>query len=277
MMRIINEALEDILKHRMTSMLMVSIIAVAVFVSSLFLSLVFNLDSFQSRWSQNVRLYVFTVDTADINVIQEETKKITGVISAQKYSSEEAVDILKKKFPGQDLAFSSTIVPSFIEVRTGVNELSGVKTAIEKITGVEDIIVNSAWYDSLSKLLALIKYVATTVIFLLIAMALVMIAYSSRIGVLERKPEISLMRLCGATEWRLRTPYMFSGIILGFIGGGIGIAAYLLLKSFLQGTAVTFMSSWRELPILQITTLYLCSILVGAFGNLAAFFRGSHE
>ena len=77
MMRIINEALEDILKHRMTSMLMVSIIAVAVFVSSLFLSLVFNLDTFQARWSKNVRLYVFTVDTADTNLIQEEITKIT--------------------------------------------------------------------------------------------------------------------------------------------------------------------------------------------------------
>jgi len=277
MMRIINEALEDILKHRMTSMLMVSIIAVSVFVSSLFLSLVFNLDAFQSRWSKNVRLYVFTVENADINLIQEETKKITGVISSQKYFSEEAVDILKKKFPGQDVAFSSTLVPSFIEIRTGVNELDQVRTALEKIEGVEDIVVNSAWFDALSKLLSVIKYVASAVIFLLLAMALVMIAYSSRIGVLERKPEISLMRLCGATEWRLRTPYMCSGIILGFIGGGLGIAAYLLLKSFLQGTAVTFMSSWQELPLLQIAALYLCSIFVGAVGNLAAFFRGSHE
>jgi len=277
MMRIINEALEDILKHRMTSMLMVSIIAVSVFVSSLFLSLVFNLNTFQARWSQNVRLYVFTVDNADINLIQQETKKIAGVISAQEYSSQEAVEILKKKFPGQEIAFSSAIVPSFIEVRTGVNDLSVVKTGLQKIEGVEEVVVNSAWYDALSKLIGLIKYVASAVIFLLLSMAIVMIAYSSRIGVLERKPEINLMRLCGATEWRLRTPYMFSGIILGFIGGGLGIAAYLLLKSFLQGTAVTFMSSWKELPILQITALYLCSILVGAFGNLAAFFRGSHE
>lgn len=277
MMRIINEALEDILKHRMTSMLMVSIIAVSVFMSSLFLSLVFNLDAFQARWSQNVRLYVFAVDTADMNLIQEEAKKITGVISAQKYSSEEAVEILKKKFPEQDVLYSSTIVPSFIEIRTGINELSNVRTALEKVEGVDDIIVNSAWFNALSKLIALIKYVASAVILLLLSMALVMIAYSSRIGVLERKPEINLMRLCGATEWRLRTPYMFSGIILGFIGGGLGIAAYLLLKSFLQGTAVTFMSSWKELPLLQIAILYLCSIMVGALGNLAAFFRGSHE
>lgn len=277
MIRIINEALEDILKHRMTSMLMVSIIAVSVFVSSLFFSLVFNLDTFQARWSKNVRLYVFTLDTADINIIQEEAKKITGVTSAQKYSSEEAVEILKKKFPEQDVVFSSTLVPSFIEVRTGINELNQVQTALEKLEGIDDVIVNSAWHDSLSKLIAVIKYVASAVIVLLLFMALIMIAYSSRIGVLERKAEISLMRLCGATEWRLRTPYMFSGIILGFIGGGIGIAAYMLLKSFLQGTAVTFMSSWKELPLLQITVLYMCSILVGAFGNLAAFFRGSHE
>ncbi len=277
MMRIINEALEDILKHRMTSMLMISIIAVSVFISSLFLSLVFNLDVFQARWSKNVRLYVFTVDTAYTNLIQEEAKKITGVISAQKYSSEEAVEILKKKFPEQDVLYSSTIVPSFIEIRTGVSELSNVRAALEKIEGVEDIVVNSAWFDALSKLIALIKYVASAVILLLLSMALVMIAYSSRIGVLERKPEINLMRLCGATEWRLRTPYMCSGIILGFIGGGLGIAAYLLLKSFLQGTAAVFMSSWQELPLLQIVILYLCSIMVGAFGNLAAFFRGSHE
>ena len=110
---------------------------------------------------------------------------------------------------------------------------------------------------------------------MLLIMAVVMIAYASRIGVLERRPEINLMRLCGATDWRLRMPYVFSGIILGFIGGGIGISAYMLLKSFLQGTAVVFMNNWNELPLFEIAALYTCSIIVGALGNLAAFHRGS--
>lgn len=277
MIRIINEALEDILKHRTTSMLLACIIAVSVFVSAMFLSLVYNLNSSQLRWSRNVHIYAFTTDGADLGLIQDEIKKISGVISADRYSPEDAVQVLKKKFPEQDIAFSSSLVPAFIEVRAGTNVLQNVKTAVEKIAGVDEVVVNSSWFDSLSRLVSVIKYVSSAVILLLLIMAVVMIAYASRIGVLERRPEINLMRLCGATDWRLRMPYIFSGIILGFIGGGIGISAYMLLKSFLQGTAVVFMSNWNELPLLEIAVLYACSILVGALGNLAAFHRGSYE
>jgi len=277
MMKIINEALEDILKHRTTSMLLACIIAVAVFISAMFMSLVYNLDTFKTHWSKNVRLYAFTAESTDLNLIQDEVKKINGVISAERYGAEEAVQVLKKRFPDQDIAFSSTIVPTFIEVKVDAKNLQNVKGVVEKIGGVEEVVVNSSWFDNLSKLISLVKYVATAVILLLLIMALIMIAYASRIGVFERRPEISLMRLCGATEWRLRTPYIFSGIILGFIGGGIGISAYMLLRSFIQGTTVVLMSSWQELPLLQILILYIASIIVGATGNLAAFFRGSYE
>ncbi len=277
MIRIINEALEDILKHRTTSMLLACIIAVSVFVSAMFLSLVYNLNSSQLRWSKNVHLYAFTLEGSDLGSIQSEIQKITGVISADKYSAEEAIQVLKKKFPEQDMAFSAAMVPEFIEVRTDADALDSVKTAMYRIAGVEEVVVNSSWFDSISKLVSVIKYLASAVIFLLLIMAIIMIGYASRIGVIERRPEINLMRLCGATDWRLRLPYIFSGIILGFIGGGIGIASYMLLRSFLQGTAVAFMSHWQELPFLEITILYVCSILVGALGNLAAFRRGSYE
>ena len=277
MIRIISEALEDILKHRTTSMLLACIIAVSVFVSSMFMSLVYNLDTFQARWSKNARIYAFIVEDVDSVIIKGEVQKIKGVISAEAYNSEEAVEILKKKFPEQDVTFSSSIVPAFIEIKTDVKDLQQVRSALEKTEGVEEVVVNSGWFEALSKLISVIKYVASAVILLLLSMALIMIAYASRIGVLERRPEIGLMRLCGATEWRLRLPYMVSGVILGFIGGGIGISAYMLLRSFIQGTATLFMNGWNELPMLQVAFLYTSSIFVGAIGNLAAFFRGSHE
>ena len=131
MMRIINEALEDILKHRMTSMLMVSIIAVSVFVSSLFLSLVFNLDSFQARWSHNVRLYVFTVESADLNLVQEEAKKITALatyfitarsLESASYQAElTTISSTPSIFSKSLLTLLSSLIPVRISIKEGTS------------------------------------------------------------------------------------------------------------------------------------------------------------
>lgn len=278
MIQIFNEALEDILKHRTTSMLLASIIAISVFVCSVFLSLAYNLDEFRMYWSNNARIYVFTFQGVELEQVKKEISVINGVISVEEYAPEKAIQVLKEQFPSNELALYGDAVPAFLELNTNIANVDNVKGLIEKIEGVDEVVVNSSWFNSLSNIVYIVEYSAQGVILLLLFMALIMIAYASRIGVIERKPEIDLMRLCGATEWRLRTPYIWSGMILGFIGGGIGISAYVLLKSFMEGHSISIVvSNWKDLPLFNTMILYISAVIVGAMGNLVAFFRGSGD
>ncbi|MCD6021353.1 MAG: FtsX-like protein in cell division, partial [Actinomycetia bacterium] len=56
-----------------------------------------------------------------------------------------------------------------------------------------------------------------------------------------RRKEIGIMRLVGATNWRIRVPFLIEGLVESMLGAAAAIAGLFLVKVFvvdnLRGTA----------------------------------------
>jgi len=276
-MNLIKDAVRDAVRHKTTSTMMVTVIAISIFLISIFVSVIYNLGVIEEKWSKNVSISVFLSDGVDNNAVLNSVKELKGVISAEYFDSEKSLNILKKRFPNEDIMFSSSVVPAFIEVKTSANDVQRLKTEIKNVSGVDDTVSNTTWFDSLKNLLSAVTYISAVVILLISLMGLLLISYATRIGILERRYEINIMRLCGATEWKLRLPHIMSGVILGMLGGIIGIAFYLILKSLLEGTITYFVDSWQTDQPYQLAVIFLLAMMLGALGNLVAFLRGANE
>ena len=95
--------------------------------------------------------------------------------------------------------------------------------------------------DSLTRVLSLSVFGIAVI---MLASAVGLIANTLRMGMFARRKEIGIMRLVGATNWRIRVPFLIEGLVEALLGAAAAIAGLFLVKVFvvdnLRGTAPWF-------------------------------------
>ena len=81
--------------------------------------------------------------------------------------------------------------------------------------------------ESLRRIL-LLGVIVIAVIMLMAAIALV--ANTLRMGMFARRKEIGIMRLVGATNWRIRVPFLVEGLVEALLGAVFAIVGLFLVK-----------------------------------------------
>jgi cell division transport system permease protein len=71
--------------------------------------------------------------------------------------------------------------------------------------------------------------------FVMLVSAAILIANTVRMGLFARRKEIGIMKLVGATNWRIRIPFLIEGVFESLIGAGAAIL-------FLFGLKVAFIN-----------------------------------
>ena len=276
-MTIFKESVRDIKRHKRASILLALLISLAAFLFFVFSSVVYNLGSIEDKWSKQIKISVFALDNTDPVKLSENIKNTKGVLEVTTISPEQALEILKKRFPQEEVAFASSSVPGFIEARVSINDAETVKAQILKIDGVDDVSVSSSWFKSLKDLIYFSGLFSVGVMIFILGLSVFLVFYAVRIGFLERKEEIQLMRLCGATEWRIRSPYVVSGVLMGVLGASVGVFLYYAFGSAVDRVLSQFVDGWSSLTSFQILLVYTASVFIGSFGNLMALVRSADE
>src|SRR3989442_14301477 len=60
--------------------------------------------------------------------------------------------------------------------------------------------------------------------------ATVLVANTLRMGMFSRRREIGIMRLVGATNWRIRVPFLIEGLVESLLGAGAAVVTLFLIK-----------------------------------------------
>jgi len=107
---------------------------------------------------------------------------------------------------------------------------------------------------------------------LVLALALaVIISNTLRMILLARAEEVVLMRLLGAPEWFVRTPFLLEGLLLG---AGAGLSAWILLWPLYTGVSDWFAQIHVDLHIQTILPpLFFGGAAVGGLGAWIATVR----
>ena len=67
---------------------------------------------------------------------------------------------------------------------------------------------------------------------IMLASAIALVANTLRMGMFARRKEIGIMRLVGATNWRIRVPFLIEGLVESLIGAIAAVAALFVIKVF---------------------------------------------
>ncbi len=118
----------------------------------------------------------------------------------------------------------------------GVADLEKVLAAA---ADVETVQVDGAWVNRLNAWLDILRRIVWLVAALLGSGVVLVVGNTIRLDILNRRSEIEVMKLVGATDGFARRPFLYSGVWYGLGGGALAILIVASAVQFLTGPVAT--------------------------------------
>ncbi len=125
---------------------------------------------------------------------------------------------------------------------------------------------------------SILRTVSLVFVALLGVISLIFINNAIRLAIYARRKEIGIMRLVGASNWFIRTPFLMEGVIQSLVGAGLAIGSLALVWLYVLPAAK------ESLPFLPLTLtgaaaaqvsliLIVAGIVIGLIGSGLAMRR----
>ncbi len=240
------------------------------------------IDYFESRPQISV---FFNPDTPQEQIEAARQKlEATGKTSSINFiSQEEALAIYREFNKDEPLLVelvSADILPPSLDVKaqvvTDLPELAGVAQDLE---GVDRVIFQKDIVDTLSKWTNAFRQIGILIILVLATVSIFVVLMIIGIKITNRREEIEIMKLIGASDWFIRTPFVIEGAFYSVVGAIIGwVVSYAALLFF----GSTLQSFFTGVPVFPIEPTYMLALLgiqvivaliLGVFASTLAVFR----
>lgn len=235
----IKEAFCSIARNGWMSFASVSVVAITLLILGSFTLLNLNVEHIANEIKEQVEI----IARVDENCGPEEVEKLrvsliqlAQVEEVRFVSKEEALERLKEQLGEFMEGYEQERNPlrDSFEIRTiNPEDVPAVAAEIQKIPGIAAVDYGAEVVDKLFRSTNAIQWVGLAFMIGLAGTALALIANTIKLTVNARAKEIMIMKWVGATEWFIRWPFIFEGIILGTIGALIPS----LLLIYLYGEA----------------------------------------
>ncbi len=285
MTKAIQTAIHRIRRSPYQTVAAISIMTMTLFLASIFLLIAAGsqaiLSYFETRPQVNAFFSSDHVPSAEeIQKIKSEVEA-TGLVQGFTYvSKEEAFAIYKDLNKADPLlleAVTAQMLPASVEISAkDPKDLKILSEIAKKQTGIEDVRYAEDIVSSLSRWISSVRTVGISLVGAHIIITWIIILLIIGIKVSNRRDEIIIMQLVGATPGYIRGPFVWEGIIYGLIGAIFAwLISYVVLLSSMDFLN-TFLSG---IPLLPVPFLFmlellgvevLAGVLVGGLGGIIA-------
>lgn len=227
------QGIKNILRNKVFSLATIATISACVFLFGLFYAVVVNFQSIVKKAQSGVAVTVFFdegIDDARIQEIGQEIGKRAEVSRIVFVSAQEAWDSFKDDYLGEyvDTFGDDNPLADCANYEIYMNDVSMQDSLVgylQTIPGIREVHKSANVANALSNVNSLVAYVSLGIIVILFCVSIFLISNTVAIGITVRREEIAIMKLIGATDFVVRAPFVYEGIILGIIGAGIPLAA----------------------------------------------------
>jgi len=143
--------------------------------------------------------------------------------------------------------------------------------SISGLAGVQDVQDQRGYLDQIFAVLNAASYTAIGVAALMLIAAVLLIATTIRLSAFSRRRELGIMRLVGASNRFIQTPFILEGVFAALIGSVLaGLAVVGLVQFFVQGYLSTSLQSTTTLVGLSDALLVVPILIVVGIALAAA-------
>lgn len=275
-------AVKNLARHLAMTISSISAVSVTLFLMTLFLILATNVDSFANHVESSLKIHVSIDSLANekqIEKMQKEIEKMQGVKSVEFSSKEEELNILIEESGSvfERYKDNNPMPDTFVVEVKNASDIPNVTKQLNQLEGIENAQYGGSGIRDMISIFETIRYGGAIFILALAALAVFLITNTIKMTIYTRKTEISIMRNVGADNWYIKAPFMFEGMMIGFLGAILPslltIVGYQILYNTLNGQFVSnmFVLAAPYPFTIQITAVLIVSgMVVGVVGSFLA-------
>ena len=280
---LIKEGVRSIFSHGLMSFASVCVTVACMIIVGSFSILMYNLSIMVQELNQTneVICYVDSVYTdAEAKSVHSRINMIDNVFRADYVSREQALEEFIEDHDN-DSAFQG-VDPQDLRHRIVVvlednSRMEETVALLEQVDGVAMIDAEFELAEGFTTISSVLGLVSTGIIAILLIVSLLIISNTVKLAMYDRKNEIAIMKMVGATNGFIRFPFVVQGFLLGIIGAALafGVEWFLydgLVKKITEVDALGLFNfvPFQELLLPMVLVFATAGLFVGVFGSISA-------
>lgn len=281
MRRFYQKAIQDILENRFLNTITVITIALSVLIVSAFVLFFVNASDVMNAWKSGIRVMAYLkpgMTLAETEALKVQVSSMYGVQDVQFISKAAALNRLKERMQRQSSILENlkeNPLPDALEIcmipsSQSIEKIENLAKQVESLSAVDDIEYGQAWIGRFYNIFSIFKFGGYAVGGLFFMATVFIVANTIRLVLYSRREEVEIMRLVGATDRFINTPFYLEGIILGGFGGLIGqgilFLTYLIVSFNVQSGLSYSLIKIRFFPMWTFWAIFIASMGVGWLG-----------
>ena len=220
-------------------------VSLSVLIFSFFFLIYTNMIKAGEKLGDDLRLTIYLEEEPVLEMQAQLVRKITNFNPVEEIrftSRGDAYNRLAAQL-GDNVDVLDDLDPSFlppsIEVypKKNLSSLAQIKRFSEYLStlpGAIKVQYGQEWIERFNYFTKLLRIIVLLSGALLILTTTFMVAYTIRLAVVARQAELEILRLLGATNGYIRTPFLIEGFLQGLLGSTLGILALFFLFRWIQ-------------------------------------------
>ena len=280
---LIREGFRSIRKHGFMSFASIAIITACLIIMGSISLLSLNIDALIADLEQENEVVAFVdesiVDEAQAAALQSSILNVGNINSAEFVSRTSAMSTFMSKYDDRLMEGidESVFRHRFVIHLTDISQMAQTKADLEAIDGIVKVNAHIEYADRFVRVRNIVSVVSLILTVILAFVSFFIMSNTIKLTTYGRREEIAIMKMVGATNAFIRTPFVIEGLILGVLGGVFGFLAVWGIYSLLSGSLMdTLTGSFLTLvPFRTVMVPLLCAyvgigVLIGAFGGVNA-------
>ena len=283
---LLKEGIRGIFLHGFMSFAAICVTVACLLIVGSFSILAYNLDIMVEDLNQTSEILVYIdseLSDAEAKSIGTKINMLDNVLKATFVSREEALENFIADHEG-DSAFSgvqaSDLRHRFVVTLEDNAVMKETDAQLQQIPGVAK--TNAAYelaegFSTIQDVLHLVSY---AVIAVLLVVSLLIISNTVKLAMYDRKDEIAIMKMVGATNGFIRLPFVVEGFSLGMLGAALAFGiewvmydAMVARIAAVDSLKLFSLVPFQELLIPMVVTFAAAGMFVGLVGSGSSIAR----
>ena len=278
---LIKEGIHNMFSHGFMSFAAVCVTVACLVIIGSFSSILYNLSEWVKTLERQNRILAFVDETYDeqhAKSLESAIRQLPNIEEAEFMSGEEAGKNFIASQGGGDTyeGIDATYFRDRIIITMeDNNKIEDTIRDVSQIQGIAEVKAKSELVEGFRTIRRVLNLASSGIIIVLLVVSLFVISNTIKLAMYDRRDEIGIMKMIGATDRFIRFPYFVEGFLIGILSGSIAFFLEWLLYD-LFGKEIQKIDSLQLFSIIPFQNILwpmvivfgAASMFVGIFGSV---------
>lgn len=278
---LLKEGVRGIFLHGFMSFAAVIVTVACLLIVGSFSALMYNVNIMVEDLNKTNEILVYVdseLPDAEAKSVGTKINMVDNVLQSEFVSREQALQDFIADHQNEADAFvgvqASDLRHRFVVTLEDNSLIETTVEQIKNITGVADVNAEYELAEGFSTLQDILQIVSLAIISVLLVVSLLIISNTVKLTMYDRRDEIAIMKMVGATNGFIRLPFVVEGFTIGMVGAAVALGLeYLMYDALVARVAeMDTLQLFKFVPFKELLIPMICvfgaaGLFVGIVGS----------